>query len=48
MNLDRSALIELVLWAIKRDPQARQWGALRREAEERVDHFLVEKRKDPK
>lgn len=40
---DRESLIELVLWALKQDPQARQWGGLRREAEERVDHFLTRK-----
>ena len=47
MTLDRAALIELVLWALQRDPRARQWGALRREAEERVDHFLATTRKEP-
>lgn len=40
MSLDRAALVELILWALRQDPEARQWGALRREAEERVDQFL--------
>jgi hypothetical protein len=40
-TLDRQALIELVLWALQRDPEARTFGGLRREAEERVDAFLA-------
>jgi hypothetical protein len=47
MTLDRQSLVELILLDLKRDPQAIQWGALRSEAEERVDYFLTPKRKDP-
>jgi len=39
-RLDREALIELVLDALKKNPAARLFGGLRREAEERVDDFL--------
>jgi hypothetical protein len=47
MTLDRQSLVELVLWALKQDPEAITWGALRAEAEERVDHFLATERKEP-
>jgi hypothetical protein len=37
---DREALIELVTWALRKDPAAREWGALNAEATDRVDAFL--------
>lgn len=38
---ERDALVALILWALRQDPGARDWGALRREAELRVNRFLA-------
>lgn len=38
---DREQLIELVTWALRQDPAAREWGGLTAEATDRVDAFLV-------
>ena len=46
VKLDREALVQLILWDRRQNPDAFAFGGLRREAEEVVTQFLAN-RKEP-